>query len=152
MLDDANNLSRAFTFDLHPLEQSLACECFKFKGVEVFVVGTAYSLPEESEPSRGRMLIFEPMQDKTLVLRVEREVPRAVFSLAAIGNRIVAAVGARTQVMRVSASEDGLRSLELQPECSVPGQVLSLFVRAYGDAVLVGDILCSATLLRWLPD
>ena len=152
VLDDANNLSRAFTFDLHPLEQSLACECFEFDGVEVFVVGTAFSLPEESEPSRGRLLIFEPMQDKTLVLRVEREVPGAVFSLAAIGNRIVAAVGARTQVMRVSASEDGLRSLELQPECSVPGQVLSLFVRAYGDAVLVGDILCSATLLRWLPD
>ena len=152
ILDDANNMSRAFTFDLYPLEQSLACECFEFEGVEYFVLGTAFSLPDESEPSRGRLLIFEPLQDKTLVLRLEREVSGAVFSLAVIGHRIFAAIGARTQVMRLSISEDGLRSLELLPECSVQGQVLSLVVRAIEDLVLVGDIVCSATLLRWLPE
>jgi DNA damage-binding protein 1 len=150
VLDDAEGMSRAFTFELHPLEQSLACECFTFGGsTEYFVVGTAANLPEDGDPTRGRVLVFEIQSDKSLVLRVEQELKGAVFSLAAIGNRLVVGVGSKVQVLKFAESEEAGGSVELLTECVVSGQILSLFVKARGDQVLLGDIMCSLSVLRW---
>ena len=64
-------MAKIFAFDLDPLEQGLvAISCVLSDGLrfplvnrEYIVVGTGYVLPGESEPSKGRILVFEIDKD-----------------------------------------------------------------------------------------
>lgn len=61
---------------------------------EYFVVGTAHVINGESEPSRGRILVFE-ISDRQVFLIAEKEVRGAVYSLAQTSGRLVAGVGSK---------------------------------------------------------
>lgn len=107
-------------------------------------------LPEDSEPSKGRVIVLEIVpSDKSLLLRAEREVKGGVFSIAALDSRLVLGVGSNVQVMGFSLSGESGRGYELSNETSCNGQVISLFVKSRGEGlILLGDMLCSVTLLR----
>lgn len=64
---------------------------------EYFVVGTAHIVLNESEPSRGRILVFE-ITDRQVFLIAEKEVRGAVFSLAQTTGRLAAGVGSKVRV------------------------------------------------------
>ena len=57
-------------------------------------LGTAFSIPGEDEPSKGRILIFSVAAGK-LVLETQFEVKGSAYSLAAFNGKLVAAVNSK---------------------------------------------------------
>jgi DNA damage-binding protein 1 len=63
-----------------------------------FVVGTAYILPTESEPTRGRILVlsYSPA-DRALTVVAEKDTRGAVFALVAFNGRLLATVNSKAR-------------------------------------------------------
>jgi DNA damage-binding protein 1 len=121
------DMNKIFTFDLEPLEQGISITACRFHdddaskaSKQFIIVGTAYVIPNEIEPSKGRILVFAiDSTDRgadacdannassamdftdasahlpTIVLVSERPTKAAVFSLVAAGGRLVAGIGAK---------------------------------------------------------
>ena len=125
-------------------------------GSEYFVVGTAHVVAEEKEPSRGRILVFEVMENRRVHLIAEKEVKGAVFSLAMVCGRLVAGVGSKVQVFTLANGAEDQTNFtgqpELQLECSHTNQIMSLYLKVKGEHVIVGDLVRSITLLRYKPE
>lgn len=83
-------------------------------------VGTAYVRMEETEPTRGRILVLSVEDDK-LHLVTEFETKGAVYNLNAFQGKLLAGINARIQLFRW-AQCDGTH--ELVPECSHHGNIL----------------------------
>lgn len=109
-----------------------------------YCVGTAYVLPEESEPSKGRILIFM-VEDGKLQLIAEKETKGAVYSLNAFNGKLLAAINQKIQLYKWMLRDDGVR--ELQSECGHHGHILALYVQTRGDFIVVGDLMKSMSLL-----
>lgn len=77
-------------------------------GHSFIVVGTAYILGDEEEPSKGRVLVLSVTGDETsrrLHLVCQREMKGGVFAVAGLaGGKLVAAVNSKVQVYRWTGS------------------------------------------------
>ncbi|KAK1309389.1 DNA damage-binding protein 1 [Acorus calamus] len=111
-----------------------------------YCVGTAFALPEEVEPTKGRILIFM-VENGKLQLIVEKETTGAVYSLNSFHGKLLAAVNQKIQLYKWMACDEG--SWELQLECGYHGRVLSLCVQTRGDFIVVGDLMKSISLLMY---
>ncbi|KAK9153316.1 hypothetical protein Sjap_000796 [Stephania japonica] len=109
-----------------------------------YCVGTAYVLPEENEPTKGRILVFI-VEDGKLQLIAEKETKGAVYSLNAFNGKLLAAINQKIQLYKWMLRDDG--SHELQSECGHHGHILALYVRTRGDFIVVGDLMKSISLL-----
>ncbi|XP_024030431.1 DNA damage-binding protein 1 isoform X1 [Morus notabilis] len=109
-----------------------------------YCVGTAYVLPEESEPTKGRILVFM-VEDGKLQLIAEKETKGAVYSLNAFNGKLLAAINQKIQLYKWMLRDDGSR--ELQSECGHHGHILALYVQTRGDFIVVGDLMKSISLL-----
>ncbi|KAL2629921.1 hypothetical protein R1flu_014607 [Riccia fluitans] len=114
-----------------------------------FCVGTAYALPEENEPSKGRILVFI-VEDGKLQLLTEKETKGAVYSLNAFNGKLLAAINQKIQLYKWTLRDDGSR--ELQTECGHHGHILALYVQSRGDFIVVGDLMKSISLLMYKPE
>ena len=95
-------MQELFTYELDVMEQGISLTSCVFQGSdrEYIVVGTAIVIPEEQEPSRGRILVFEIVgeregEDRRLNLAMEKEVKGAVFSVVVMNGKLVAGVGSK---------------------------------------------------------
>uniref|UniRef100_A0A1D1YWE8 DNA damage-binding protein 1 n=2 Tax=Anthurium amnicola TaxID=1678845 RepID=A0A1D1YWE8_9ARAE len=111
-----------------------------------YCVGTAYVLPEENEPTKGRILIFV-VEDGKLQLIAEKETKGAVYSLNAFNGKLLAAINQKIQLYKWMLRDDGSR--ELQSECGHHGHILALYVQTRGDFIVVGDLMKSISLLLY---
>lgn len=133
----------------HPLDQ-YECGCsmiscsFSDDNNFYYCVGTAYVLPEENEPTKGRILVFA-VEDGRLQLIVEKETKGAVYSLNAFNGKLLAAINQKIQLYKWMTREDG--SHELQSECGHHGHILALYTQTRGDFIVVGDLMKSISLL-----
>ncbi|XP_022762655.1 DNA damage-binding protein 1a-like [Durio zibethinus] len=109
-----------------------------------YCVGTAYVLPEENEPTKGRILVFV-VEDGKLQLIAEKETKGTVFSLNAFNGKLLAAINQQIQLYKWMLREDG--TWELQSECGHHGHLLALYVKTRGDFIVVGDLMKSISLL-----
>ncbi|ONI11113.1 hypothetical protein PRUPE_4G088300 [Prunus persica] len=109
-----------------------------------YCVGTAYVLPEENEPTKGRILVFT-VEDGKLQLVAEKETKGAVYSLNAFNGKLLAAINQKIQIYKWTLRDDGTR--ELQSECGHHGHILALYVQTRGDFIVVGDLMKSISLL-----
>ncbi|XP_031275117.1 DNA damage-binding protein 1a [Pistacia vera] len=109
-----------------------------------YCVGTAYVLPEENEPTKGRILVFI-VEDGKLQLIAEKETKGAVYSLNAFNGKLLAAINQKIQLYKWMLRDDGSR--ELQSECGHHGHILALYVQTRGDFIVVGDLMKSISLL-----
>ncbi|TYH85796.1 hypothetical protein ES332_D02G293700v1 [Gossypium tomentosum] len=109
-----------------------------------YCVGTAYVLPEENEPTKGRILVFI-VEDGKLQLIAEKETKGAVYSLNAFNGKLLAAINQKIQLYKWMLREDGSR--EIQTECGHHGHILALYVKTRGDFIVVGDLMKSISLL-----
>lgn len=114
-----------------------------------FCVGTAYAIPEESEPSKGRILVFL-VEDGKLQLVSEKETKGAVYNLNAFNGKLLAGINHKIHLYKWTQREDGTR--ELQSECGHHGHILALFVQSRGDFIVVGDLMKSISLLIYKPE
>eukprot|EP01126_Amoeba_proteus_P030505 TRINITY_DN3014_c0_g1_i10.p1 TRINITY_DN3014_c0_g1~~TRINITY_DN3014_c0_g1_i10.p1 ORF type:complete len:1099 (-),score=193.96 TRINITY_DN3014_c0_g1_i10:112-3408(-) len=113
-----------------------------------FVVGTAYVLPNEDEPTKGRILVFSVIDNK-LRLEAETTVRGAVYSIKDFNGKILAGVNSKIQLFKWTETEDSVR--ELTNECEHVGHILVLYLDTRGDFILVGDLMKSITLLVYSP-
>ncbi|GKD60278.1 DNA damage-binding protein 1 isoform X2 [Tanacetum coccineum] len=90
-----------------------------------YCVGTAYVMPEENEPTKGRILIFM-VEDGKLQLVVEKE-------NKAFNGKLLAAINQKIQLYKWMLRDDGRR--ELQSECGHHGHILALYVQTRGDFI-----------------
>eukprot|EP00271_Cylindrocystis_brebissonii_P010251 TRINITY_DN26392_c0_g1_i1.p1 TRINITY_DN26392_c0_g1~~TRINITY_DN26392_c0_g1_i1.p1 ORF type:complete len:1092 (+),score=241.19 TRINITY_DN26392_c0_g1_i1:211-3486(+) len=123
----------------------MSCSFSEDAGV-YFVVGTAYAMPEESEPSKGRILVFSVEEQKLLLVH-EKETKGAVYNLNAFSGKLLACINQKVALYRWVLREDQTR--ELQAECSHHGHILALFVQSRGDFIVVGDLMKSISLLMY---
>ncbi|KAH7654344.1 DNA damage-binding protein 1 [Dioscorea alata] len=111
-----------------------------------YCVGTAYVLPEENEPTKGRILVFI-VEDGKLQLIAEKETKGAVYSLNDFNGKLLAAINQKIQLYKWVLRDDGSR--ELQSECGHHGHILALYVQTRGDFIVVGDLMKSISLLLY---
>jgi len=111
-------------------------------------VGTAYALPTEAEPSRGRILVFGVVDNK-LKLVTEAETKGAVYSLNLFNKKLLAGINSKIQLFKWTETDDGMK--QLSSECGHHGHILALFVVSRGDFIIVGDLMKSISLLLFKP-
>ncbi|KAL5977135.1 DNA damage-binding protein 1a [Asimina triloba] len=109
-----------------------------------YCVGTSYVLPDENEPTKGRILVFI-VEDGKLQLIAEKETKGAVYCLNAFNGKLLAAINQKIQLYKWMLREDGSR--ELQSESGHHGHILALYVQTRGDFIVVGDLMKSISLL-----
>ncbi|CAH8385815.1 unnamed protein product [Eruca vesicaria subsp. sativa] len=145
LLDD-QSFEFMSTYPLDAFEYAcsiLSCSFTDDKNV-YYCVGTAYVLPEENEPTKGRILVFM-VEDAKLQLIAEKETKGAVYSLNAFNGKLLAAINQKIQLYKWMLRDDGTR--ELQSECGHHGHILALYVQTRGDFIVVGDLMKSISLL-----
>jgi hypothetical protein len=115
------------------------------------VVGTAFSLPGEQEPTKGRIRVYQLTEQKKLSKVTELDTTGAVYAMEAFENgKMIAGVDSRVQVYAWSVSEaDGTR--ELRRECGHHGHILALHIAVTGELIVVGDLMKSISLLQYKP-
>ncbi|KAJ3679366.1 hypothetical protein LUZ60_017377 [Juncus effusus] len=145
LLDDQSfEVVSSYTLDAYEYGCSvISCGFAEDAGV-YYCVGTAYVLPEENEPTKGRILVFTVEEGK-LTLLAEKETKGAVYSLNAFNGKLLAAINQKIQLYKWTLREDGSR--ELQSECGHHGHILALYVQTRGDFIVVGDLMKSISLL-----
>ena len=169
-----NSMDLIHFVELDRLENGVSLCCCKFKdnAVESIVVGTSYNLPDDVEPSKGRILVFDinPI-DKRVNMTVTLDVKGGVLAVAPIRGKIVAGIGSTIQIFALSRGPETAMEVSdkltvsdevssgkldlpyiqhtLVHEFTHSGYILALFVSVKGDNILVGDILRSLTLLRY---
>ncbi|KAG6496539.1 hypothetical protein ZIOFF_044406 [Zingiber officinale] len=147
LLDDQTfEFMSIFPLDSYEYGCSIISCSFSDDNNAYYCVGTAYVLPEENEPSKGRILVFA-VEDGKLQLIVEKETKGAVYSLNAFNGKLLAAINQKIQLYKWTLREDGSR--ELQTECGHHGHILALYVQTRGDFIVVGDLMKSISLLLY---
>ena len=166
---DAETFETKHSYPLLPEENDGAVVSCRFADDDApyYAVGTAFTAPEEVEPSRGRVLVFKVVRDE-LVLVAEKEVKGAVYNLNAFNGKLLAGVNSKVQLFRwvarggegaggagggggaADAAETG--DHELIGECSHHGHIVALYVQVRGDLIVVGDLMKSVSLLRYEPN
>eukprot|EP00667_Euglena_gracilis_P000838 EG_transcript_838 len=141
------------TYQLDANENGVSILTTTFDGddVEYIVVGTAYVLPEESEPSRGRLLVFE-VKDSRLLLVAEKDIKGACFCLCAFNGKLLSGCNANVQLWKwqPGTDQDGNKALEY--ECHFHGSIMTLTLHSRGDFVIFGDIMRSLSVLMYKAD
>lgn len=118
-------------------------------GEECFVLGTAYTLPDEDEPTKGRLLVFT-VEGGQLRLRAELPVSGAVYCLNHIRGMLVAGVNHRVLLLAwtIRGGVNGSnRALVIRHKCD--GSTVALLIATRGDFVIVGDMIKSVSVLRF---
>lgn len=150
LIDDQTfEIVASFQLDAYELGCSILSSSFMDDPVSYYVIGTAYALPEESEPSKGRILVFA-VEDQKLQLVHEKEVKGAVYNINSFGGKLLVCVNNKVQLYKWALRDDGSR--ELQPECGHHGHIVALYAQTRGDFIVVGDLMKSISLLIYKPE
>lgn len=130
------------SFELQKYE--LCCSLFRSeKGF--ILLGTAFALPDETEPSQGRLLVFS-IDGRRLTLVAEQVLGGALYSIGTLSRgEIVCSVNSSVEVYRLH------ENFSLQRLSCTHGHIMALYVKTRGDVVLVGDLMRSLNVYVWDP-
>eukprot|EP01083_Nonionella_stella_P074583 202363_1 len=130
------------------------CGCsaisMKFTGdpTAYFVIGTAYAVPDDSDPVKGRILVLKVVEKK-FVQVYAHEVKGAVYSFNDFSGKLLA--GVNSTVHLFEWTDRGDENRHLKAETKHHSHVLALFLRSRGDFIVVGDLMQSMSLLIYKP-
>jgi DNA damage-binding protein 1 len=124
--------------------------------MDCVAVGTAMVVEGEWEPRQGAVHLFRvSVTDgvkRVVVSPARLTVNGAVFSIAAVESRLVAAIGSTVHMLHLDSSSTGHTSEPtLKSECHMDGHINALYLKARGDLILMGDMMRSMTLLKYVP-
>ncbi|DBA79836.1 TPA: hypothetical protein ACH3X2_007673 [Trebouxia sp. C0005] len=144
------------TVDMLPLHRhEMACSCTSLTLADdpnpYYVVGTAYAIPDEQEPTKGRILVLEtkPQQNKLHIV-CEKETRGAVYTITGFQGKLIAGINSRVQLYDWQLQKDSSRGLVAGAGQS--GLVLALYLACRGDFIVVGDLMKSIYLLMYKPE
>jgi len=110
-----------------------------------YVVGTAFALPNENEPSKGRILIFSMNEGKHKLV-LETETKGAVYSLSAFNGKFLAGINSKVALYKW-VDDEGNKKIVL--ECQHAGHLVALYLATRGDFIIMGDLMKSISLLTY---
>eukprot|EP00455_Lapot_gusevi_P053385 TRINITY_DN8316_c0_g1_i6.p1 TRINITY_DN8316_c0_g1~~TRINITY_DN8316_c0_g1_i6.p1 ORF type:complete len:744 (+),score=248.39 TRINITY_DN8316_c0_g1_i6:149-2233(+) len=121
-------------------------------GQHVYIVGTALAYPNEEEPDKGRILVLQVVQGK-LSQVAEQPTKGAVYSLCTLGSYLVASINSRVQMYQwvESSVAEELTTYTLVPHAHVVANIVALYLKSYGDYIIVGDMMKSISVLAYKP-
>jgi DNA damage-binding protein 1 len=76
----------------------ISCSLGEDIATNYFVVGTAFALPNEPEPTKGRLLVYTVEDGKLKSAADPTEVKGAVYSLSAFNKRLLAGINSRVRL------------------------------------------------------
>ena len=130
--------------------------------MQLFVVGTAYVVDSEAEPTKGRLLLLQLAGDpgaagRELKFLGETVLAGSCYQAKALPNmpgKIAATVNSRVAIFGVNAQvkpgSGPWRAFDL--ECKKACQTIALYLDVVGDTLLVGDMMMSVMLFRLSTD
>ncbi|KAL0476643.1 DNA damage-binding protein 1 [Acrasis kona] len=155
LLLNADTFDQVFDYRLDAREEGWSIVSATFGDKQYYVVGTAYVLAEEDEPTKGRVLVFEARDNGAqvvLALQAETEVKGPALALQPFHQKLIVAVGGKILLYRFEQDEDGTQVKELLLEHVCRGsRVTTLTLQSRGDFILAGDIMKSVSLLNYKP-
>jgi DNA damage-binding protein 1 len=170
LLDDTEfSILDTFKLDFYECAESVTTVTFSGDPRTYAVVGTGYIVPTESEPTKGRLLVFEVESHTTsslgastsamtgatkvtghLKLIHEVQVKGMVWCLSAFASgKLVCGVAYAIQLYTWLETRDGNRELKL--ECEHTNHVQALCIATKGDLIYVGDLMRGSSLLQYKP-
>ena len=124
-------LARCDSYSLQPQEAALSILTLAFDGeaadASFVVVGTAFTRPDEPEPTSGRLLIFS-VTERTLELKHELSTAGAVYALEAFNGKLLAGVNNKLQLYEWMPCA---RAPRLQLRHEHCGHILVLYVQVH---------------------
>jgi len=140
-----------YQLDANEIGNAICCMSFEGDDTEYIVVGTGYVLPEESEPSRGRLLVFE-VKDNRLLLVTEKDIKGACYCMNSFNGKLLSGCNANIQLWKwqPGTEQDGNKTLEY--ECHHHGSIITLTLQSRGDFIIYGDLMRSISVLLYKPD
>ncbi|KAL3321308.1 DNA damage-binding protein 1 [Cichlidogyrus casuarinus] len=116
--------------------------------VYVYVVGTAFILESEREPSRGRIHVFRwDEASARLTTLIVHDVAGAPYRLIDFNGKLLAAINSSVRLFEICPQTNSLKFL-----CSHNENITVLNLKCRNDYVLAGDIMKSLTLLLHRPN
>ncbi|KAF9300102.1 DNA damage-binding protein 1a [Mortierella antarctica] len=148
---DDQTFDHQSTFELDETEIGKCIASLTFSGdpARYLAVGTAYIIPTEEIPTRGRILILEVSDTHQLKLVAETEVKGGVISIREFNGKLLAAVNSELKIYNWKVSERGAVDSSLALECSHRGFIMIIGMATHGDFILAGDLMKSVMLLRY---
>ncbi|KAF9327916.1 DNA damage-binding protein 1a [Podila minutissima] len=148
---DDQTFDHQSTFELDETEIGKCIASLTFSGdpARYLAVGTAYIIPNEEIPLRGRILILEVSDTHQLKLVAETEVKGGVISIREFNGKLLAAVNSELKIYNWKLSERGAVDSSLALECSHRGFIMIVGMATHGDFILAGDLMKSVMLLRY---
>jgi DNA damage-binding protein 1 len=127
-------------------------------GPAFLVVGTAMTLPGETEPTKGRLRVYS-FHERKLSKVHDKEVNGAVYTLQVVNGRLVAGINStvelfawRTAGMALAGGGgEAEAGKELVKECNYRSHILALHIAVRGDLIVVGDLMRSMSVLVHRP-
>eukprot|EP01100_Stratorugosa_tubuloviscum_P000474 TRINITY_DN1107_c0_g3_i1.p1 TRINITY_DN1107_c0_g3~~TRINITY_DN1107_c0_g3_i1.p1 ORF type:complete len:1090 (+),score=387.33 TRINITY_DN1107_c0_g3_i1:154-3423(+) len=145
---DLQNFEKRDSFELNQDEDvSSICSCIfsineDLLTEEFCIVGTAYLIPDEEEPTKGRILLFSFKRDK-IHLVAQLETNGAVYSIKRIRNKVAVAINNTIQIINYTSDN------QLVSECSIDDGILTWSIATYGDYIIAADLMHSIGLFNY---
>ncbi|KAI8822007.1 DNA damage-binding protein 1a-like protein [Fimicolochytrium jonesii] len=141
----------AHRFDTFESVESIISITFNDDDKEFYCVGTALVLPEEDEPTKGRITVFEVTPERKLRIVAQVETKGCVYCLATVSGRLLAGVNSQVQLYKWESSTDTTPPT-LTLKSTHHGNTLVYALAVRGDFILVGDLMKSMNVLSFTRD
>ncbi|KAG5439299.1 hypothetical protein PCANB_001598 [Pneumocystis canis] len=130
--------------DSFQLERNECVQCITtvtINNEEIFAVGTGFSLSEDDENSKGRIILFG-ISDKKIWVFSEIKVNDTVYCMDVIDNKIIAGINA---LVYIYSYDEFSRSFNVL--ATYKSAILCLSLAVHGTYIIIGDLMKSVSLL-----
>lgn len=137
-------------YSLEPYENVESLTALKFADDvrAYYIVGTGFALPNELEPSKGRILIFKISQDQKLILVTQVDINGTVWCLKPFNGKLLAGISSSVALYSWTESND---TFDLNFECEHSNHTHVLNLSTRGDIIFVGDLMRASSVLQYKP-
>ncbi|KAI9141453.1 mono-functional DNA-alkylating methyl methanesulfonate N-term-domain-containing protein [Paraphysoderma sedebokerense] len=154
---DAQTYEIRHSVGLESFESPLSVASVTFQNVDgpCYAVGTAFVYPNEDEPTKGRILVYQVNESGMLRLISSIDVPGAVYNVVPFNGKLLASVTNTVRLYDLIAPEGidaSADTLTLKQMCIDHGHILALYLATRGDFVIVGDLMRSISVLLYKPE
>lgn len=138
---DPNTFQKLDESELQENEMCQSICSMEIDGQPRVIVGTSYADGEQDECTRGRIVMFDINDDKTVRIVTEIEVPGSVYCMKAVGDRLVAGINSFVRLYDCGLGK-------IQEVSKFRSSTFALTMAVHNNTILVGDLMKSVTYLK----
>lgn len=148
IVPDSRNMTNFSTFD--ELQDDPMCggpsRTGEVKLTPVYIVGTAYVIDEEQEPTQGCLYVFHYNERTGEFTTVKTfKTTGIAYDMQEFDGKLLSTFNCSVQLLDLT--KDDLHII-----CRYDDNIIALFLKRKDDFILIGDLMRSVTLLRYKPN